>query len=161
MSQIYLKLLNGQHATATVPSARLATQVVTLAQRVFIYRNGAYYEASSQALTQIELLNQDEVTHGSDRPNLTHKAQQPCDISCRQPEADKKAANQGNNDVEGRLFVCTECPYVFTEAEISAEGRNVWGHPCHGVKSEPNAVCESYRETFGPMRSATNAQDRD
>lgn len=44
--------------------------------------------------------------------------------------------------------VCTECPHVFTDAELAAEDPKAWGHPCHGVKDEPGTVCESYRAQY-------------
>lgn len=58
-----------------------------------------------------------------------------------------------------RHLACTECPYVFTEAELAAEDKSAWGHPCHGVNDEPGTVCESFRQplnvdqpTIGGMR---------
>jgi len=45
-----------------------------------------------------------------------------------------------------KRFACDECPYIFTEAEVAAEDKSAWGHPCHGVKDEPGTVCESFRK---------------
>lgn len=46
--------------------------------------------------------------------------------------------------------VCTECPHVFTEAELAAEDKSAWGHPCHANVTDrfgpmPTA-CESFRK---------------
>lgn len=43
-------------------------------------------------------------------------------------------------------LACTECPYIFSADEVTAENKNAWGHPCHGARDQPNAVCESFRE---------------
>lgn len=48
--------------------------------------------------------------------------------------------------VAAKQFACTECPYIFTEAEIAAEDKSAWGHPCHGAKDEEIGACESFRE---------------
>lgn len=57
-----------------------------------------------------------------------------------------------------KRFACTECPYIFTEAEVAAEDKSAWGHPCHGVKDEPNTVCESFREPVAANIRAEAAQ---
>lgn len=46
----------------------------------------------------------------------------------------------------GGALACTECPHVFTEAEIAAEDRTAWGHPCHANVSNPPTACESFRK---------------
>lgn len=49
-------------------------------------------------------------------------------------------------------LACTECPHIFTEADLAAEDKDAWGHPCHGVKDEPNTVCESFRKPLGEAK---------
>lgn len=46
-------------------------------------------------------------------------------------------------------LVCTECPYIFTEAEIAAEDKSTWAHPCHA----------NVTERFGPKPMAWLAID--
>lgn len=53
-------------------------------------------------------------------------------------------------------FACTECPYVFTQAEINREDPTGWGHPCHFNDERGN--CESFRKPVGESLS-TQEQD--
>lgn len=43
-------------------------------------------------------------------------------------------------------LACTECPHVFTAAELAAEDKSAWGHPCHANISNPPTACESFRK---------------
>lgn len=54
-------------------------------------------------------------------------------------------------------LACAECPYVFSVSEIATEDESAWGHPCHGVKDEPNATCEAFRQAVSnPTGEAMN-----
>jgi hypothetical protein len=59
---------------------------------------------------------------------------------------------QGKSDL-----ACTECPHVFTEAEIAAEDKAAWGHPCHvnTDNPEPPTACESFRK---PLNEETESE---
>lgn len=48
-------------------------------------------------------------------------------------------------------FRCTECPHVFTAADILKENddNKIWGHPCFWrPRSIKDYRCESYRACF-------------
>lgn len=54
-------------------------------------------------------------------------------------------------------LVCTECPHVFTEAQLAAEDKSAWGHPCHVNTDAPNppTACESFRK---PLNEETESE---
>lgn len=54
-------------------------------------------------------------------------------------------------------LVCTECPHVFTKAELDAEDKSARGHPCHVNTDapEPPTACESFRK---PLDEETESE---
>jgi hypothetical protein len=57
-----------------------------------------------------------------------------------------KPSSEPSSSSSNKVLACDECPYIFTEAEIAAEDKSAWGHPCHGVNDLPGTVCESFRK---------------
>jgi hypothetical protein len=60
---------------------------------------------------------------------------------------------------ETGLLVCTECPHVFTQAELDAEDKSAWGHPCHANVTDrfgpKPTTCESFRK---PLKEETEQE---
>lgn len=57
-------------------------------------------------------------------------------------------------------LVCTECPYIFTEAEVAVEDKSAWGHPCHALPDAPDppTACESFRK---PLNEETESDRKE
>ncbi len=67
-----------------------------------------------------------------------------------------------NPPAPGTPLRCTECPHVFSAADVAAEDPEAWGHPCFaaGRRIKPGVTpCESYREPV-PVPGTPAPEDR-
>ena len=51
---------------------------------------------------------------------------------------------------DNRIWVCTECPHIFTDAEIRDSEANGWGHDCKMHPCRKGQRCESHLEPYLP-----------
>ena len=51
---------------------------------------------------------------------------------------------------DSRIWVCTECPHIFTDAEIRESEANGWAHDCKMHPCRKGQRCESHLEPFLP-----------
>lgn len=85
-----------------------------------------------------------EICHG--RAPCTHRTD--CRATSHFSDCQSMPSSESTSPLPSAevALACTECPYIFTAAEVAAEDKNAWGHPCHGDNNQPDAVCESFRE---------------
>ena len=51
---------------------------------------------------------------------------------------------------DSRIWVCTECPHIFTDAEIRDSEANGWAHDCKMHPCRKGQRCESHLEPYLP-----------
>ena len=51
---------------------------------------------------------------------------------------------------DSRIWVCTECPHIFTDAEIRESEANGWAHDCKMHPCRKGQRCESHLEPYLP-----------
>ena len=51
---------------------------------------------------------------------------------------------------DSRIWVCTECPHIFTDAEIRDSEANGWWHDCKMHPCQKGQRCESHLEPYLP-----------
>lgn len=60
---------------------------------------------------------------------------------------------------EYRIWVCTECPHIFTDAELredelGEDNKGGWGHICKSHPCRKGQRCESHLERYLPEASS-------